>query len=180
MVIDQDYYTAGEKEFLLKIAMKSLEKFLLSGEKFEPQTINKKLWEKRGVFVTINSRNKLHGCMGNIEPVEPLILAVRNNVLLAANDPRFESLKAIDFKSVEIEISVLSELEKVTIDKIKPGDGVLIKNGHNFATYLPSVWKSLKTKDDFLFSLADKAGLDSNACSSQETEFWIYKTISFK
>lgn len=180
MIMDENYYTSGEKEFLLKIAIKSLEKFLLYGEKFEPQTINKKLWEKRGVFVTINLGSKLHGCMGSVEPTESLILAVRNNTLLAANDRRSSPLKINELDSVKIEISILSELRKTAIDDINYGDGVLIKKDGHSATYLPSVWKNLKDKDIFLLSLAEKAGLDNKACSSKETEFWVYSVDSFK
>ena len=178
--MDEEYYTAGEKEFLLKIAMKSLEKFLLSGEKFEPQTINKKLWEKKAVFVTLNLDNKLRGCMGNIEPIESLILSVRNNVLLAANDPRFNPLKTNELKSIEIEISILSKLQLATVDSINYGDGVLVKRGNNFATYLPSVWKNLKEKNVFLSSLCEKAGLENDLCHDPETKFWIYRATSFK
>lgn len=178
--MDNEYYTAGEKEFLLKIAKKSLEKFLLLGERFEPQTINKKLWEKRGVFVTLNLENKLRSCMGNIEPLDSLIMSVRNNVLLTANDSRFSPLRINELGLIAIEISILSELKKTTIDGINYGDGVLIKKDNNFATYLPSVWKSFKDKDNFLFSLCEKAGLNKDACYNPKTDFWVYNVTSFK
>ncbi|MDO8668833.1 MAG: AmmeMemoRadiSam system protein A [Candidatus Buchananbacteria bacterium] len=178
--MDNGYYTSGEKEFLLKIAIKSLEKFLLSGEKFEPQTINKKLWEKRGVFVTLYLDHKLRGCMGTVEPVESLILSVRNNALLAALDPRFKPLKMDELKSIIIEISILSEPQKTDLNGINYGDGVLIKRGQNFATYLPSVWKQLNDKDKFLASLCEKAGLGIDAYHDPETDFFVYSAISFK
>jgi len=179
MIMFNEYYTAGEKEFLIRIAMKSLEKFLLSGEKFEPQTINKKLWEKRGVFVTLTLGKNLRGCMGNVEPAESLIVAIRNNVLLAATDPRFKPLTASELKSIKIEISVLSELEKKPVAKIKSGDGVFLKRGNNSATYLPSVWKSFKSKDEFMTSLCEKAGLDFNLYTDPKTELWVYSVTSF-
>ncbi|NCN07508.1 AmmeMemoRadiSam system protein A [Candidatus Falkowbacteria bacterium] len=178
--MDSEYYTAGEKEFLLKIAYKSLEKFLMSGEKFEPQTINKKLWEKRGVFVTLNLDNKLHGCVGHIEPQESLILSVRDNTILAFNDPRSQPFKIGDLDKVEIEISILSELEKVSIDQIKSGDGVLIRRGSNSATYLPNVWSSFKDKQEFLNSLCLKANIDSKPYDDGKIDFWTYKAIFFK
>lgn len=178
--MDTEYYTAGEKEFLLKIAYKTLEKFLLSSERFEPQTINKKLWEKRGVFVTINLADELHGCMGNLEPVESLILAIRNNTILAYNDPRSQPFNINDLDRASIEISILSELKKTTLDTIKTGDGVLVKKGDKSATYLPSVWSSFNTKLEFLESLFLKANLDRAIDSDQLIEFWTYDAISFK
>ncbi len=91
--MDENYYTRGEKEFLLKVAREVLEKYLRAGEKLEPHTINQKLWEKHGAFVSLHKDKELRGCIGIIEPVEPLILAVRDNVLAAAHDPRFEPVK---------------------------------------------------------------------------------------
>lgn len=177
--MEDEYYTSGEKEFLLKIAQKSLSSFLLSTEKFEPQTINKKLWEKRGVFVTLTVNGKLRGCMGNLEPMEALILSVRNNVILAATDPRFDPLKINELKSVEMEIAVLSDLKKTAYEAIKPGDGVWLKYQGKSATYLPSVWKNLKDKKDFLNSLAQKAGLSPALLDDPATEFFVYSVISF-
>lgn len=177
--MEDEYYTAGEKEFLLKIAQKSLDSFLLSGEKFEPQTINKKLWEKRGVFVTLTAKGKLRGCMGHLEPLEALILSVRNNVILAATDNRFDPLKINELKSVEMEIAVLSDLKKTSYEAIKRGDGVLLKHRDKSATYLPSVWKNLKDKKDFLASLAKKAELSPDLLFEKETEFFVYSIISF-
>lgn len=178
--MDHEYYTAGEKEFLLKIALKSLEKSLQSGEKFEPQTINKKLWEKRGVFVTLSLNGKLRGCVGNVEASESLIIAIRNNVLLAINDSRFEPLNIRELDLIEIEISILSDLIKTSVDNIKIGDGILVKRGDQSATYLPSVWKSLKDKDIFLGSLCEKAGLNKDAGDDPKTDFWVYHVTAFQ
>jgi len=176
--MDSGYYTAGEKEFLLKIARESLEKFLLAGIKFEPQTVNRKLWEKRGVFITLNKDRKFRGSIGNIEPIEALILAVRNNVISATTNAKFSHLEINDIGFIEIEISILSPLKKVEIDQIKPGYGVLVKRGDSQATYLPQVWKTLNDKDKFISSLCAKAGLN-NPVDDSATEFWVYKVISF-
>jgi AmmeMemoRadiSam system protein A len=177
--MDIDYYTTGEKEFLLKIARKSIEEHLLNGVKFEPQTVNKKMWEKYGVFVSLFKNGDLCGCVGSVSPTESLILSVRDNIIRAANDSRSEPLGFRDIEDMKIEISILSELERVKLGDIRSGDGVLLKHGKNSATYLPSVWGELKTKDKFLASLAEKAGLDANDYKDPKSEFWTYDSVVF-
>jgi len=103
----ENYYTTGEREFLLKIARLSLERFLFAEEKYEPQTINKKLWEKRGVNVILSRGSQIIGDAGNVEPVESLILAIRDNALLAVNNPKYDRLEAGEVDNIKIEISIL-------------------------------------------------------------------------
>lgn len=177
--MDIDYYTTGEKEFLLKIARKSIESYLLRGDKFEPQTVNRKMWEKYGVFVSISLDGDIKGCVGSLEPTESLILSVRDGAIKAATDSRSNTLEFRDLEDIKIEVYILSELKKVELGDIKVGDGVLLKNGQNSATYLPTVWKSLKTKDLFLAGLAKKAGLDSDKYQDTESEFWTYSAMIF-
>lgn len=174
-----NYYTRGEKEFLLKIARTTLEKHLLANERFEPQTVNQKLWEKRGVFVTLNKKGQLRGCIGFIEPVESLMLGVRDNVLSAARDPRFSPVTESELHDIEIEISILTEPQKVDFEEIKKGDGVIIKQGGASATYLPQVWDNISDNDEFFSSLCQKAGLDVKCYKDSATEFYKYEAIVF-
>ncbi|MFA5029290.1 MAG: AmmeMemoRadiSam system protein A [Patescibacteria group bacterium] len=178
--MDQGHYTRGEKEFLLKIVRTTLEKYLQTDEKFEPQTVNQRLWEKRGVFVTLHKKGELRGCIGYIEPVEPIMMAVRDNAIAAANDPRFLPLAEEELKEIEIEISILTPLEKTVLSEIKKGDGVMIKRGRAGATYLPQVWDDLPEPEVFFGSLCQKAGLERECYKDQKTEFYKYSAIVFK
>ncbi len=178
--MDKKYYTRGEKEYLLKVARTALEMQLIQRERYEPQTVNQKLWEKRGVFVTLYHGKQLRGCIGSLQAEESVMLAIRDNVLLAARDPRFTPLTQEELKEIKIQVSILSELEKVDLKEIKPGDGVVIKQGTDSATYLPEVWKDLPKKGEFLSSLCQKAGLDESCLENNETEFFKYETITFK
>ncbi len=178
--MQNDYYTRGEKEFLLKIARATLEKYLTEKEKFEPQTLNQKLWEKRGVFVSLHKNGALRGCIGCLEPIESLILAVRDNAISAVNDPRFSPLTADELKDIVIEISILTEPVKCRLAEIKKGDGVVIKRGDNQATYLPQVWEDLPDREKFFNSLCLKAGVAGSAYQDSATEFSKYEAIVFK
>lgn len=172
-------FTSGEKEFLLKIARTALEKYLIDGERFEPQTTNQRLWEKRGVFVTLTNRGVLRGCIGYIEPIESLLLAVRDNSLSAARDPRFSPLESSELADLEIEISVLTAPQKTRYEKINKGDGVIVSQGALSATYLPQVWKELPRREDFFGTLCQKAGLDGGCYLDPETEFFSYSAQIF-
>jgi AmmeMemoRadiSam system protein A len=172
-------FTSGEKEFLLKIARITLEKHLIDGEKFEPQTTNQRLWEKRGVFVTLTKKGLLRGCIGYLEPVEYLLLAIRDNALLAARDPRFSPLERFELEDVNIEISVLSVPQKADFKKIRKGDGVIIKSGSYGATYLPQVWKEFPRREEFFGSLCRKAGLGADCYLDSQTEFYTYSALVF-
>ena len=190
----EDYFTRGEKEFLLKIARTALEKIVSAGEKYEPQTVNQKLWEKYGVFVTLTRNGNLRGCVGYTEPIEPLILAIRDNTISATRDSRFEPIERGELEEIKIEISILGELEPIIFNNIEKGDGVVIKNGDRGATYLPQVWEDFakatspkddfvettSSKEEFIKSLCLKAGLDENAHLNKETKFWKYDVVKFK
>jgi AmmeMemoRadiSam system protein A len=175
----EDIYTRGEKEFLLKIARITLEKYLRDGERFQPHTINQKLWEKRGVFVTLKKLGQLRGCIGYLEPTEAIILAVRDNVISAARDPRFLPLEFSELPEMEIEISILTNPEQVDFKKIKKGDGVVLKRGASGATYLPQVWEDLPEPDIFFGTLCQKAGLDADCYKDKETKFLCYQAFVF-
>lgn len=174
-----DQITNGEKEYLLKIARATLEKRLVDGERFEPQTTNQHLWQKRGVFVTLKKSGQLRGCIGYIEPIEPLIIAVRDNAISAASDPRFAPVTAPELAKIKIEISMLSIPEPAELKEIKKGDGVIIKKGMHSATYLPQVWDDLPKRDIFFGTLCQKAGLENDCYKEPGMEFYRYEADVF-
>ncbi|MEK7167973.1 MAG: AmmeMemoRadiSam system protein A [Patescibacteria group bacterium] len=176
----EEYLTRGEKEFLLKIARSTLELKLLQGEKFEPQTVNQKLWEKYGVFVTLRKGRELRGCIGYVEPTESVILAVRDNALKAMRDPRLDPVEASELPKIKIEISILTRPQKTEFEEIKKGDGVVLKNGEKNATYLPQAWEEVFSQEEFFTSLCQKAGLPGNCYLDPKTEFFKYEAMVFK
>ena len=178
--MDKNYYTRGEKEYLLKIARETIEQYLRNNETIEPQTKNQKLWEKVGVFVSLHLDRELRGCIGLIDPVESLILAVRDNVLLAARDPRFAPVERSELNELEIEISILTPPEKTSLTEITKGFGVVLQNGSNKATYLPQVWETISGREEFFNSLCQKAGLAGDCHQNPQTELFKYEAIVFR
>jgi AmmeMemoRadiSam system protein A len=125
-------------------------------------------------FVTVTVAGDLNGCIGTLEAVEPLGVAVARLVWDAAfADPRLPRLAAADLPAAAVKISVLGPLQPLdatTIDDVclalRPGvDGLVLVAGARRATFLPAVWSSLPDPVDFVRHLHTKAGLDVRSLS---------------
>jgi uncharacterized protein len=133
-----------------------------------PSASDPDLSQARGVFVTLNKRGVLRGCIGVIETAEPLIESVADCARGAAfRDPRFPQLDRLELEAIEIEISVLSPPAPITVstreallaDLVPHEDGLIIEVGRQRATFLPQVWLQLPEPAHFLKQLLQKAGL---------------------
>lgn len=174
----------NQRKKLLDIARKSIEAYLKTGGKIKIKESDPKLCEELGSFVTLHEAGQLRGCIGNIVGHKPLYLTVRDLAVEAATgDPRFASVKFAELENIEIEISVLSVLEKVdSADKIEIGKhGVIVRRGFNSGVFLPQVATETGwTKEEFLAHLcAQKAGLEPNAWKDRSTEIFIFTAEVF-
>jgi uncharacterized protein len=122
----------------------------------------------RACFVTLYVDRQLHGCIGSLEPVRPLVEDVAHNAYAAGfDDPRFAPLTAADVTRLSIEVSILSPLEPLRfrseselLAQLRPYvDGLVLQDGAHRGTFLPSVWEQLPDARDFLRQLKCKAGL---------------------
>jgi AmmeMemoRadiSam system protein B/AmmeMemoRadiSam system protein A len=173
-----------QRKKLLEIARKSIEAYLKNGKKMELVESDPLLSREMGSFVTLHESGQLRGCIGNMVGVQPLYLTVRDMAVEAATgDPRFSPVKPSELKNIEIEISVLSPLEKVdSADKIELGThGVIIRRGFNSGVFLPQVATETGwTKEEFLSHLcSQKAGLPPNAWKDKTTEIFIFTAEVF-
>jgi len=178
-----------EKKTLLSIARDTLEKHFQGKSEVlkdvgNRYSITPVLKEKAGVFVTLRKHGDLRGCIGSIIGVEPLWEGVRNNVLKSAfHDPRFYPLQERELKETEIEISVMTPLQKIDdYSKIRLGtDGVVIRRGYHQAVYLPQVATETGWNlDQFLGHLCQKAGLKGNAYKEGGMEFHVFQALVFE
>ena len=184
-------YSEREKKMLLELARKSIEYFLERRElmRVDENKIPEKLKEKGACFVTLEKNGMLRGCIGSLHAYEPLYLdVVKNAVAAAFYDTRFMPVSKDELKDIEIEISILTEPERVEykdvedlMKKIKPKkDGLIIKLGQRSATFLPQVWEQLPSKEDFLSHLCMKAGLSKDEWKKGRLEVYKYNVLSFK
>lgn len=176
-----------EKNKLLEIARKTIEAEL-NHTKYEPSNIPDSFKMPAATFITITKSGQLRGCIGTLEAHEPLINNLKHNALMAAfNDYRFPPLQKNEIDQIKIEISILSKPEKIKfnntdglLDAIQPNiDGIILEADGYSATYLPQVWQDLPNKKDFLASLCQKAGLNSNRWQQENLTIKKYQVIKF-
>jgi len=182
-------FSESHRADLLDTAWRSIRHGLANGDplKVEPDQLEPPLSEPGACFVTLHTGEELRGCIGSLQAHRPLICDVAENAFCAAfRDPRFPPLKDAELKNISLDISVLSEAERMVFDseqdllkQIRPSvDGLILKDGDYRGTFLPSVWKSLPDSIQFLQHLRLKAGLPADHCSDT-LEVWRYTTESF-
>jgi len=185
-------FTQEQGRILVKLAKKTIEEKLGIGsdEQFPVTAIRDDAFQtKRGVFVTLNKKGQLRGCIGSLDASDSVLEGVRRNALNAAfHDPRFNPVTLQEMGAVKIEVSILTEPEpleytdyKDLLEKIRPGtDGVIIRSGYAGATFLPQVWDQLPDRREFLSHLCAKAGLAANAWKEKKLEVSTYQVQYFE
>ncbi|MDA3956057.1 AmmeMemoRadiSam system protein A [Oceanispirochaeta sp.] len=119
-----------------------------------------------GVFVTLHLGGALRGCIGYIQSDRPLELTIREAAASAAfNDFRFSPLKEEEWKEIDLEISLLSPMEKASSpDELRMGEhGALLKAPRGQGLFLPQVATEQNwNRETFMNQLCRKAGLSSD------------------
>ena len=174
---------------LLGIAARSIRHGIEHGKACEVELdrLSPALREHRATFVTLESNRRLRGCIGSLEVTRPLAVDVAHNARAAASaDPRFPPVERDELEGLGIKISVLSspvpmriESEADLVAQLRPGiDGLVIEDGEERATFLPSVWKGIPEPVRFVRELAKKAGWPAGHWS-ESVRAWRYTTEEF-
>ncbi len=184
--------TEDDKKLLLHLARDAMNAELDRNE-INDELINgvKKFNLKKGVFVTLTKNNSLRGCIGQIIPILPTWQAIIEAAKSAAfHDPRFPPLDRSELPFVKIEISMLSTLEKLEVnkpeeylDKIEIGrHGLFLESASgNAGLLLPQVFTEHKV--DSLHALqmtCQKAGLPVNAWKNPDVIFRTFEAEIFR
>jgi len=127
---------------LLALARRTLESYMVERE--IPLCIpnHSALKERAGAFVTLRRGTELRGCIGQVLPDAPLFLTVQRCAVSAAlEDTRFAPVAAEELPEITIEISVLSQLERVRDPAaIEVGrHGLMVSRGGRRGLLLPQV-----------------------------------------
>ncbi len=149
----------------------------------EPDLSDPVFSEEYGVFVTLHIDKQLRGCIGNIRGDRPLRDGVSNMARSSAfHDPRFPALTPQEYGMIDIEISVMSPIERVaSVDDIKVGrDGLIISRGYHSGLLLPQVateqnWDTYT----FLQNTCFKAGLQHDAWQKEDTVIEKFSALVF-
>lgn len=172
----------GARTELLSIA-RSAVKDAVSGQKVEAgSSSTPDLQVKAGCFVTLKTEGKLRGCIGRFQSDQPLWKTVREiAVASATQDYRFANQPILpqEVPQLEVEISVLSPMQKVTkpLQEVKLGrDGITILDKGRSGTFLPQVATETGwSLEEFLGHCSrDKAGLGWDGWKSPTAAVYTY------
>ena len=176
------FISENDKKVMFNIVRNSIES-KLSGVPWQlPDLLSEMLNKKCGVFVTLHLNEKLRGCIGTFRQDRELARNIQEMAIAAAfNDPRFEPLTKEEYKSIELEISVLTPMQKInSVEEIELGKhGIYIKRGNMSGTFLPQVATETGwSLEEFLGHCSrDKAGIGWEGWKNKETEIYIYEAI---
>lgn len=140
-------------------------------------------------FITLTKNGHLRGCIGTMEPYQPLIADVQEHAVAAAlSDYRFPKVTQDELGQIRIEISRLTPLKRLPyketeelVKALRIGvDGVLIRNEGRRATFLPQVWEQLPQPDQFLSQLCLKMGAPADLWKTKSMEVFTYQVEKFK
>ena len=171
-----------EQKELLRIVRETITSFVTSGAITSVEIASGGLVTESGCFVTIKQQGRLRGCIGNFVSDKPLYRLVQEMAVSAATrDPRFYPMKQPDLADFELEISVLSPLEKIdSVEMIKVGKhGLYIIKNSSHGVLLPQVATEYGwDRDTFLKHTCLKAGLPENAWQ-KECDIYIFSAQVF-
>ena len=181
---EEDDFTLSktDKQYLLMLARERLSKYLRRQSYFFPdEQIPELVKTKTGVFVSIYKGKELRGCIGRFADNQELFRLVEDLAVSAANDYRFDPVTEDDLPELNIEISVLTPLKRISgIDELELGrHGIYIRQGDQSGTFLPQVAEKTNwTKEEFISRCSrDKARIGSDGWKT--AELFTYEAIVF-
>jgi len=165
----------AERRAIVGLAREAVLEAVCHNRAFEPVP-QVGVFERRcGVFVTLHVSGKLHGCIGMIEPRASLGEAIIKCAISAAlEDPRFSPMRPEEAQQAEIEVSLLSPVERIRVEQIEIGkQGLLLENGLKRGLLLPQVAVEHRLdREAFLRETCYKAGLAGDAWKDPETKIY--------
>lgn len=186
----EDALTQEEQQLLLRLAREALERGV-RGETLPPldaSSLPPRLQEAGATFITLTRDGELRGCIGTLEPYQPLAEDVREHAVAAAlEDPRFPPVRESELDRIQIEVSRLTRpvpLEYRDADdllsKLRPHvDGVILRDGPRRSTFLPQVWEKIPGPAEFLENLCYKMGADPHLWRKKHLEVLVYQVEEF-
>lgn len=176
--------TPDDKKALLGIARTAVARFVEGQNipEIDAATLSELLRMPCGTFVTLKKHGQLRGCIGRFDAAGPLYTVVQEMAIAAASqDTRFRPVESGEVKDLDIEISVLTPMQKInSIAEFELGKhGIYIRKGMRAGTFLPQVSHDTGwSKEEFLGHCArDKAGIGWEGW--KEAELYVYEALVF-
>tara|TARA_B100001750_G_scaffold243029_1_gene257480 strand:+ start:1002 stop:1610 length:609 start_codon:yes stop_codon:yes gene_type:complete len=175
---------------LVQMARSVVTEYITNNNKISEQNFKEKFSFNAGVFVTINDKSGLRGCIGFPLAVKKLSDALTSAAISAStDDPRFPSIKQDELNDLVFEVTVLSDTKEIStnspdeiINSIKIGrDGLIIEKDFQSGLLLPQVpieynWNV----EDFLKHTCHKAGLSNESWKDKTTKISKFQGLIFR
>ena len=172
---------------LLSVAASAIRHRLRAGRNLKLQAAGfaAELTEPGAAFVTLRRQADLRGCIGSSKAWRPLVMDVAENAASAAfEEPRFPALVAGELADLTVSVSVLTAPSELTasseaelLASLRPGIGLILREGMQGALFLPQMWEQLPDARDFLSQLKRKAGWRSDHWSAA-LRVWRFEALS--
>src|SRR5271163_4107069 len=173
-----------QKQLLLQLARSALALGVAAGAEKKPPLqefpSEEFLQQPAGAFVTLHRRGRLRGCVGQLPGRDSLAEVVTHCARSAAlHDSRFDPVQATELS--EIEVSVLSALEDVTLEAVEAGKhGLVVSQGRQRGVLLPQVATQFNSgAQRFLEETCVKAGLKREAWKDPATRIQAFTAEVF-
>lgn len=177
-------------EVLVSAARKIVTEFVGFGRNLVlDENIKSRFSFDAGVFVTLNIKNDLRGCIGFPLPKNLARALPEAAIAAATQDPRFSPVEKSELDKIAFEVTILTPPAEIKtnykteiLSKIKVGrDGLIIKQGYNSGLLLPQVpieygWN----EEEFLDHTCQKAGLPFGCWKDEKTQVFSFEGIIFK
>ena len=175
--------TPAQQQELLHLARTTIKTYLESSQIPDYRTTDPEIARPSGVFVTLKKKGELRGCIGHMQADAPLWQAVQKMAVAAATaDPRFPPLTRAELEQVEIEISVLSPLNRLdNVEDIQVGTHGLVLDYHGQrGVFLPQVpveqgWD----RTGYLDNLCLKAGVPKGCWRDTAAQLYTFTAVVF-
>jgi AmmeMemoRadiSam system protein A len=171
------FLSETDRHALLGLARRAITEGVLLQKPLEPIPNSGVFAERRGAFVTLHVGGRLRGCIGMIEPLDPLGEVVAHCAAGAAlHDPRFSPVQAEEITQLQIEISLLSPLEPILPASIEIGKhGLLVSQAGKRGLLLPQVATEHNlSREQFLDETCRKAGLPPKSWQDPATQILAF------
>jgi len=175
---------------LVIMARTVVTELLTNNSKISDSKFDSKFDFKSGVFVTLNKKNSLRGCIGYPIPIKRLSNGLIDAAIAAATeDPRFPPVNPNELDDITFEITVLTPPIEIKVNNpqeylsiIKVGrDGMIVESSFTSGLLLPQVAKEYDWNvEEFLCHTCEKAGLDKNAWKISSTKISKFEGVIFK
>jgi AmmeMemoRadiSam system protein A len=169
------------RAILLRVARQAIESAVIR-RPLDSLPDHPEIARPQGAFVTLTRHGNLRGCIGKIEPTDPLVRVVAYCAKAAATeDPRFSPVLPREVPELEIELSILSVPSPARFDEIEIGrHGLIATRGNRRGLLLPQVADEHNWPvERFLEETCIKAGLEAYSWKQADTRIEAFTAEVF-